>query len=186
MGKLGGHLVVFSLPYPISAAPAGVALPPGAAGRTLHEEHEALRLLAPVVRRSCWTPISMLTRCERCKQKGQMSAPNNSNNYILRIGYPLRSPIRSRSVLKTHKKTPMYGLISTHSYRIGNKGKFHNHESEVDTQFLRYHFDPSPIALSLFFHDLLASYAMHHAPSPPRNHQPSGRLGSSRWQSLSS
>ena len=45
------------------------------------------------------------------------------------IGYPLRSPIRSRSVLKTHKKTPMYGLISTHSYRIGNKGKFHNHES---------------------------------------------------------
>ena len=110
-------MVVFSLPYPISAAPAGVALPPGAAGRTLHEEHEALRLLAPVVRRSCWTPISMLTRCERCKQKGQMSAPNNSNNYIL-----------------------------------------------------RYHFDPSPIALSLFFHDLLASYAMHHAPSPPRNH----------------
>ena len=48
---------------------------------------------------------------------------------IHRIGYPLRSPIRSRSVLKTHKKTPMYGLISTHSYRIGNKGKFHNHES---------------------------------------------------------
>ena len=46
-----------------------------------------------------------------------------------KIGYPLRSPIRSRSVLKTHKKTPMYGLISTHSYRIGNKGKFHNHES---------------------------------------------------------
>ena len=45
------------------------------------------------------------------------------------IGYPLRSPIRSRSVLKTHKKTPLYGLISTHSYRIGNKGKFHNHES---------------------------------------------------------
>ena len=108
---------VFSLPYPISAAPAGVALPPGAAGRTLHEEHEALRLLAPVVRRSCWTPISMLTRCERCKQKGQMSAPNNSNNYIL-----------------------------------------------------RYHFDPSPIALSLFFHDLLASYAIGYpvglAPSP--------------------
>ena len=61
MGKLGGHLVVFSLPYPISAAPAGVALPPGAAGLTLHEEHEVLRLLAPVVRRSCWTPISMLT-----------------------------------------------------------------------------------------------------------------------------
>ena len=48
---------------------------------------------------------------------------------IAGIGYPLRSPIRSRSVLKTHKKTPMYGLISTHSYRIGNKGKFHNHES---------------------------------------------------------
>ena len=51
-----------------------------------------------------------------------------------KIGYPLRSPIRSRSVLKTHKKTPMSGLISTHSYRIGNKGKFHNHKSEVDTQ----------------------------------------------------
>ena len=50
-------------------------------------------------------------------------------NSFLDIGYPLRSPIRSRSVLKTHKKTPMYGLISTHSYRIGNKGKFHNHES---------------------------------------------------------
>ena len=30
----------------------------------------------------------------------------------------------------------MYGLITTHSYRIGNKGKFHNHESEVDTLFL--------------------------------------------------
>ena len=29
----------------------------------------------------------------------------------------------------------MYGLIATHSYRIGNKGKFHNRESEVDTQF---------------------------------------------------
>ena len=56
--------------------------------------------------------------------------------HFLEIGYPLRSPIRSSSVLKTHKKTPMYGLISTHSYRIGNKGKFHNHESEVDTLFL--------------------------------------------------
>ena len=51
------------------------------------------------------------------------------------IGYSLRSPIRSRSVLKTNKKTPMYGLISTHSYRTGNKGKFHNHASEVDTLF---------------------------------------------------
>ena len=56
----------------------------------------------------------------------------------MEIGYPLRSPIRSRSVLKTHKKTPMYGLISTHSYRIGNKGKFHNHESDVDTLFMEY------------------------------------------------
>ena len=55
---------------------------------------------------------------------------------ILDIGYSLRSPIRSRSVLKTNKKTPMYGLISTHSYRTGNKGKFHNHASEVDTLFL--------------------------------------------------
>ena len=51
------------------------------------------------------------------------------DDHYFYIGYPLRSPIRSRSVLKTHKKTPMYGLISTHSYRIGNKGKFHNHES---------------------------------------------------------
>ena len=32
----------------------------------------------------------------------------------------------------------MYGLISTHSYRIGNKGKFHNHESEVDTLYAEY------------------------------------------------
>ena len=32
----------------------------------------------------------------------------------------------------------MYGLISTHSYRIGNKGQFHNHESEVDTLYLEY------------------------------------------------
>ena len=56
---------------------------------------------------------------------------------FLQIGYPLRSPIRSRSVLKTNKKTPMYGLISTHSYRTGNKGKFHNHKSEVDTLFLQ-------------------------------------------------
>ena len=52
-----------------------------------------------------------------------------------KIGYSLRSPIRSRSVLKTNKKTPMYGLISTHSYHTGNKGKFHNHASEVDTLF---------------------------------------------------
>ena len=66
----------------------------------------------------------------------------------LEIGYPLRSPNRSRSVLKTHKKTPMYGLISTHSYRIGNKGKFHNHESDVDTQYLEYRV-PSCLDLSL-------------------------------------
>ena len=57
-------------------------------------------------------------------ERGLALEPNNPE-----IGFPLRSPIRSRSVLKTHKKTPMYGLISTHSYRIGNKGKFHNHES---------------------------------------------------------
>ena len=47
-------------------------------------------------------------------------------------------------------------------------------------------FQTTTLLVNLCFHDLLASYAMHHAPSPPRNHQPSGRLGSSRWQSCSS
>ena len=73
------------------------------------------------------TPLAWPPESTRTPPSNAVCSTRQGN--IRKIGYPLRSPIRSRSVLKTHKKTPMYGLISTHSYRIGNKGKFHNHES---------------------------------------------------------
>ena len=96
----------------------------GSQGRAI----PALRRIEPEPR----VELRPSTAAARRIQDGDWVAlltPHGGVRVKAKIGYPLRSPIRSRSVLKTHKKTPLYGLISTHSYRIGNKGKFHNHES---------------------------------------------------------